>query len=183
MAEMNVEELRRRLEELESMAREQGEKQTVVESVVSTKVPKLKGSEPRRWINHFKNHLQGRGVLDALGMTEEIEIINCENTEDLRTTFGSKKVAICEKAWLALADAIQGHPVEDRVYDEKTVKAAWNIVKDWCFPKSDADLDLAERELQGMTLGRDEEPRLFISRLEGKIRTLKSMGWEKETRK
>ena len=179
MAEMNVEELRRRLEELESMARGQGGKQTMVESVVSTKVPKLKGSEPRRWINHFKNHLQGRGVLDALGMTEEIDIINCENTEDLRTTFGSKKVAICEKAWLALADAIQGHPVEDRVYDEKTVKAAWNIVKDWCFPKSDADLDLAKRELQGMTLGRDEEPRLFISRLEGKIRTLKSMGVEK----
>ena len=70
MAKMNIEELRRRLEELESMARGQGEKQTLVASVVSTKVPKLKGSEPRRWINHFKNHLQGRGVLDALGMTE-----------------------------------------------------------------------------------------------------------------
>ena len=118
-------------------------------------------------------------MLDALGMTEEIEIINCEDTEVLRTMFESKKVAICEKAWLALADAIQGHPVEDRVYDEKTAKAAWNIVKDWCFPKSDADLDLAERELQGMTIGRDEEPRLFISRLEGKIWTLKSMGLEK----
>ena len=71
MAEMNVEELRRRLEELKNMARGQGEKQTVVESVVSTKVPKLKGSEPRRWINHFKKHLQGRDVLSALGMTEE----------------------------------------------------------------------------------------------------------------
>ena len=122
-------------------------------------------------------------MLDALGMTEEIEIINCENTEDLQTMLGSKKVAVCDKAWLALADAIQGYPVKGRVYDEKIVKAAWNIVKDRCFPKSDADLDLAERELQGMTLGRDEEPRLFISRLEGKIRTLKSMGVEKGDRK
>ena len=66
MGEMNVEELRRRLEELESMARGQKEKQTVVEFVVSIKVPKLKGSEPRKWINHFKNHLQGRGVLEML---------------------------------------------------------------------------------------------------------------------
>ena len=96
--------------------------------------------------------------------------------------YGQEKVEKCAKAWEFLMEAMQGHPVEERMHASGSVEGVWQAVMTWYQPRGDAERDHLEDDFDNIAMQGDEDPKLFFARVEGKLNVLASLGILKSDR-
>ena len=109
------------------------------------RVPKfIDGQKLHLWSSRFEAFLTARGLIGTIEPTSDpIRVAGgsggMAELDRLIYRYGQEKVEKCAKAWEFLMEAMQGHPVEERMHATGSVEGAWQAVMIWYQPRGDAE--------------------------------------------
>ena len=143
-------------------------------------VPKFPRNEDEAamWHLRFRAHLDGMGLgytLDHAATPVPVK----GDQRDLISRYGEKPVQQAQTAWACLLDATAGAAFEERVLSAVTVRDAWCQILSWTGPSSEAEKLFLERQLETVPNYGDEDPKLFLSRVDQLLTRLRSVNVHK----
>ena len=138
-------------------------------------VPKFPRNEDEAamWLLRFRANLDGMGLGYTLGHAATPVPVK-GNQRDLILRYGEQPVQHAQAAWACLLDVTAGATFEERVLSVVTVRDAWYQILNWTGPSSEAETLFLERQLETVPNYGDEDPKLFLSRVDQLLTRLRS---------
>ena len=146
-------------------------------------VPKFPKNEhgAAMWHLHFRAHLDGIG----LGYTLDHAVTPVPvkgDQRDLVSRYGEQPMQQAQAAWACLLDATAGAAFEERVLSAVTVRDAWCQILNWTGPSSETETLFLERQLETVPNYEDEDPNLYLFRVDQLLTRLRSADVHKTER-
>lgn len=126
-------------------------------------------SKAMSWMRRMTNFLEADDlvyVLTDVPRSGPVNVISCGDTAHLESMHGRQAVKDHRKCWHFLSEAIFGTDIEERGASCGSVPDAWQVVREWSLPVSDADQRLLLQQLENVVMHSDENPKHYFARFD-----------------
>ena len=111
--------------------------------------------------------------------TGPVYVISCKDRDFLVWVQGEKLVADHQKAWGYLLGTTCDREIEEKLVACSCVPEAWELIRGWYLPTSDAEKTLPVEHLETVQMFPGEDPTLFLTRVDKLVNTMRVVGIEK----
>ena len=145
------------------------------------KMPKMPNDPARTlsWIRRFEIVLGSENltrILTNIPSTGPVDVISCNDRFFLERMNGVQTVRDNWKVWQYLLEATCNTDIEEKLSACNSVLEAWGVVTEWTLPVGEAEKTLLVQQLENVTMYPDEDPKMFITRVDKLVNMMRRVG-------
>jgi len=128
------------------------------------------------WMSRLEVHLKGEGLVSAISKDAPLIPINTDESDGSLHAYDRAVVADHHRLFGILLEATSRAPFASRILSCSSAPEAWRMLAGCVIPQSPDEIYLLKQEVENVRYDGDEAPDLFLSRLDGLLKTLSRAG-------